>query len=1055
MTPVGNQIARALTEQFYRWELRGRGWMLWPNRVQLEPPFRPFEGHYFRAGVREDDGQIESFGSRFAKKVGGVFGFQAPEPETPDDEDIEEPDAEAAESRGDLVELQVALPGDYKPDPSAFEQFLFSVGYAQSPLAFEVIGSAGELIVQVVAGKADAELIRRQLKAFFPEAVVTSEREYLAPLLVQEIEGSFNILELGLEREFMVPLNQLKTLATDPLVAICGAIDRLGEGEVGVFQVLIEPARSPWVDSMLRSVSLGDGKPFFANDPELYDQTRKKVARPLFAAVARVAAVSRSPDRTWELIKALSGAMRPLGHPLGNHLMPLENEDYDLTDHFDDLVSRTSRRSGMLLNSDEIVALVHLPSAAVRAKNLRRVTMTTRSAPESLTGENGGVYLGENVHEGVASDVRLPLSIRLNHCHILGGSGTGKSTLLALMACQDILMGQGIAVIDPHGDLIETLLPHIPVERLDDVILFDPSDDDYAIAFNPLAASSRREKELLATDFIAVMKQHTSAWGDQMSSLLGNAVLAFLNSTKGGTLPELRRFLSDPKFREEFLKTVTHDEVVYFWETEAQLANKSAIGSILTRLDALLRNECLLHILGQRENRLDFAQIMDGKKIFLAKLAKGLIGSDNAYILGGLLVSRFYQTAIARQAERKENRQPYMLLMDEAGELLTSTVGEILTGTRKYGLGLTLAHQSIRQLTGNEEVYAAVMGSCATRVSFQVGADDARKLAEEFGGFSSVDLLNLPTRHAIARVGPRDSAFNLETFFLPEAPRPMEEALDDLRVRTRKTYCTPREDIRKELASLRDLFGRRKAADPFAAIKAKQDKERSKGGEEPSAAGEDSATPPDAKTANTTTRLIPAESLSSKSVSEPPAVDTESEESVEKRSAKAEAIKNEIIQSAGNRGYSYKTEKPILRGEGRIDIVLRLGDREIACEISATTSAQHEADQLLHRLRAGVPELVFICDATHRRRRVEELVTAQIQPNEKTRVQFLTLKQLLASLEQIAGEFSKSQPLRTIEMPKAQAQVIMPSIDDQKALTQRLLREIQERKLLAKAKGGR
>lgn len=156
-------------------------------------------------------------------------------------------------------------------------------------------------------------------------------------------------------------------------------------------------------------------------------------------------------------------------------------------------------------------------------------------------------------------------------------------------------------------------------------MLFDPADEEFAVAFNPLAPGSGRELDLRATDFIAVMKRNTSGWGDQMSSLPGNAVLAFLHSERGGTLPELRRFLVDPAFRTAFLKSVTHGEVLHYWEHEAALANRSAVGSNCTRLDELLRYESLLHLLGQRANRLDFADILDSGKIFLARLSKGQI----------------------------------------------------------------------------------------------------------------------------------------------------------------------------------------------------------------------------------------------------------------------------------------------------------------------------------------------------------------------------------------------------------------------------------------------
>ncbi len=1002
---IGHQIAQALTEQFYRWELRGRGWLVWPEPVRLEPPFRPFEGHYLPRQLVEDDGQIESLGSKFAKGLGRIFGSSAPPVLEPPPE-LEEPDADPTEAQADLVELQIALPPDYQPQASVFEQFLFSIGHARHPVAFEVIGMAKELVVQITAGASDAEAVRNQLKAFFPEAVITPADQFLLELMAADDGGGVGLMDFGLEREFMVPINNLKAIATDPLVSLCGALDRLAEGEACVFQVLLEPARSPWATSMIRAVSLGDGKPFFANDTELVGLTRLKVARPLYATVVRTAAVAATPERVLALLKAVAGSLRPLANVQGNQLVPLTNEDYDLEDHLADLLARTSRRTGMLLNSDEVIALAHLPTAAVRAKRLRRAVLRTRAAPDELTKADG-ILIGENEHEGVVSDIYLPLAQRLDHCHILGGSGSGKSTQLALMAVQDMQQGHGLAVIDPHGDLIETLLPHVPPERLDDVILFDPTDQEFAIAFNPLAAGSSREKELLASDFIAVMRQHTSGWGDQMSSLLGNAVLALLHHPRGGTLPELRRFLADPSFRTEFLKSVTHPEVAYFWESEAQFANKAAVGSILTRLDALLRYESVLHILGQRANKLDFADIMDSGKIFLARLAKGLIGSANAYLLGGLLVSRFYQTAIARQSRRREDRRPFLLMMDEAGELLTPTVAEILTGTRKYGLGLTLAHQSLRQLAGDDEVFGAVTGSCGTKISFQVGSDDARKLAEEFGGFTAADLMGLPKLHALARVGSRDRAFNLKTRFLPSAPRSQEEAYADLLGRTRQRYGTPRAEIATELAALRQFLPKRKAADPFAELSAKQKRERKQ-------------------------REEPAEAV----------VESDSEDAAAEAQevVKGEAIKNTLIQAAGGWGFSHRTEQTVPDGGGRIDLVLTRGELVLACEISATTSARHEVANLQKRLRVGCPLIYHLCDHVKRRGQIEALLDGLLSAGDRTKVHCLSTGQFLAHLGELAAanrtpdpapgdktELALTQSLTPVEM-QAEAQRMLAAL---------------------------
>jgi len=167
---IGEQIAEALTEQFYRWELRGRGWEVFPRAVQLEPPFRPFDGHYLPPALIEDDGRIESPGSQFAGTLSRFLGLAKPTPTPSLPEEVEEPEIEPAGPAEGLVELQIALPPDYQPQGNVFEQFLFSISYARGPIAFEVIGSAKELVVQVTTWVEDSEPVRQQLKAFFPRS---------------------------------------------------------------------------------------------------------------------------------------------------------------------------------------------------------------------------------------------------------------------------------------------------------------------------------------------------------------------------------------------------------------------------------------------------------------------------------------------------------------------------------------------------------------------------------------------------------------------------------------------------------------------------------------------------------------------------------------------------------------------------------------------------------------------------------------------------------------------------------------------------------------------
>jgi hypothetical protein len=281
--------------------------------------------------------------------------------------------------------------------------------------------------------------------------------------------------------------------------------------------------------------------------------------------------------------------------------------------------------------------------------------------------------------------------------------------------------------------LIDRICSIIPQKRIEDVVLVDPSDAEYSIGFNILSAHSELEKNLLASDLVAVFQRLSTSWGDQMNSVLQNAILAFLENDRRGTIADLRRFLIEPGFRNEFLKSVKDSEVVYYWQKSfPHLSGNKSIGSILTRLDTFLAQKPIRHMVSQPENRLDFAYIMDSGKIFLAKLPEGLLGRENSYLLGALLVSKFQQIAMSRQAQQIAARRDYWIYADEFANFITPSMAEILSGARKYRIGLTLAHHELHQLQRNPEVASAVMSHPFTRIVFRVGDDDAKKLAEGF-----------------------------------------------------------------------------------------------------------------------------------------------------------------------------------------------------------------------------------------------------------------------------------------------------------------------------------
>ncbi len=790
--------AEFLLDQFYQWEMRGRGWAKWDAPVELEPPFRPFEGHSLPVRRYRDDGIQETRLSRFAARF---LGLGTPKQETPEPAqiEIEEPPPEYLGKREELVELHVSLPSDYEASHDVFEQCLFGLGYCRGALAFEVIGASDGIVAQLVCERGDEEAVRTQFKSHFPEAVIEPIAGHLLGRWSEHETKSAEILEFGLEREFMLSLNSSCDLAIDPLVAVCGALEKLRAGEAGVFQVLFQPVRDAWSESIWRAVTTEDGGSFFDGAPEFVKQTGQKLARPLFSAVVRVAAKSPSAERTLQIIRGLAGALKLFANSTGNALVPLENDGYPDDAHEADLLGRVSRRSGMLLNSDELVSLAHLPTAAVRSRKLKRATKRSKEPPLIAIGE--GIVLGENVHEGRVMPITLKPYQRVRHMHVVGATGTGKSTLLLNLIGQDIAAGQGVGVIDPHGDLIDQVLCRVPPERFDDVIIFDASDEDYPIGFNVLSAHSSLERNLLASDLVAVFRRLSTSWGDQMNSVLANAILAFLESSNGGTVADLRRFLLEPAFRTQFLGTVEDREVRYYWERAFPTLKTNSVGPLLTRLDTFLRPKAIRYMVSQQANKLDFAAILNQGKIFLAKLSEGFVGEENAFLLGTLLVAKFHQLAISRQEMEESERRPFYLYLDEFHHFATPSMAKILSGVRKYQLGLVLAHHGAAQLQWSPELASAVLSHPYTRVCFRVGDEDARKLADGFSFFETRDFQNLDIGEAICRMERADFDFNVRIPLPPPVDRAEAARIRaELVTRSRQKYATPRQEVEDALA---------------------------------------------------------------------------------------------------------------------------------------------------------------------------------------------------------------------------------------------------------------
>jgi hypothetical protein len=986
------QVDERLSAQFLAWERRGRGWDVFPHPVSPEPPYRPFSGHGLPRSENFDDGRrptkLSAWTQSLSRKLTGTNSSEDKSPPT-----AEEPEPVSL-ARDVLVELPIFLPADFNPRRDTFEQFLTSLTYCNEPFTFEVQGTGEAIAIRLVVHPLDAPAVMQQLETFFPEMSCVAREGQLAEAWIDTDSGAPAIIEFGLSEPFMRPLAMTKV---EPFVGLVGALSKLQPGEIGIYQVIFQPVQNPWADSVVRSVTDGHGGAFFVNAPELVGEARSKTARPLFAVVVRIATQSAEFDRTWDLATNIASALRVFAHPNANELVPLGNKHYPVDAHVDDLLRRQTRRPGMLLNFDELLGFVHFPTIDVRSPKLVRQTAKTKPAP-SLVNNPSGQFLGSNSHLGYQRDVWLTPEQRVRHLHVVGASGTGKSSLLFNMIRRDIENGEGVAVLDPHGDLVDQILGIIPSERIDDVIVFDPSDEEFSVGFNILSAHSDLEKTLLASDLVSIFRRLSTAWGDQMGSVLNNAILAFLESSRGGTLADLRRFLLEPAFRERVLETVTDPDIVYYWRKGfAQLSGNKSVGPVLTRLDTFLSPKPIRYMVSQQVNRLDFANILDSGKIFLAKLSQGAIGNENSYLLGSLLMAKFQQTAMSRQRQQESLRRFFWLYLDEFHHFITPSMAEILSGARKYRLGLTLAHQELRQLQRDPEVASAVMANCYTRVCYRVGDSDARALESGFSFFEARDLQNLGTGEAICRIERSDFDFNLS---VPRPEMPTDEEAIERRCQvvtaSRDKYATPRAVVEADLRARAEATETPKPAGR-AGIATKPTPA------EPPSHSQKSELPPEAST--------PV--LKPKAVT-PAAPRTAAPAELGKGGKQHQAVQSRIKEGAIALGFRVVIEKPVLDGSGLVDLVLDREETSIACEVTVTNTIDYEVGNVARCIKAGFHQIVVVGVTDDKLQKLKAAVRNSLGPESAIKVQFFLPDEFLDYLRQLPAPAPTGPKTKTV-----------------------------------------
>ncbi|MEK7094003.1 MAG: type IV secretion system DNA-binding domain-containing protein [Patescibacteria group bacterium] len=390
---------------------------------------------------------------------------------------------------------------------------------------------------------------------------------------------------------------------------------------------------------------------------------------------------------------------------------------------------------------------------------------------------------------------------RRRHLYIIGKSGVGKTKLLELMLRQDIAYGHGLCLMDPHGDVVEAMLNFIPENRIDDVVLIDPSDFNYPVSFNPLANVDPDFKHQLTQGLIEVMqKQFGANWTPRLEHVFRFTCLALLDYPHA-TMRGMISMLTDRNYRQKVVEHIEDDMVKRFWAIEfadwSEKFDTDAIIPLVNKLGQFLSNPMLRNIFGQKGNRIDLEELMRQKKIILINVAKGKLGEENSSFFGAMFITKIKQAGMARASLPEKDRHDFYLYVDEFQNLVTETFENILSEARKYGLCLTVAHQYVSQLL--PRVQAAVLGNVGSIIIFRVGGDDAVKLKPEMAPIFDVkDMINLGMQEFYIKMtidGETYDPFSAETLKVMDPPR--RSFKKEILEMSRKKYSIPVDDAKK------------------------------------------------------------------------------------------------------------------------------------------------------------------------------------------------------------------------------------------------------------------
>ncbi len=715
----------------------------------------------------------------------------------------------------------------------------------QEHISFE-IAAVGKLIrFYVWVPKHLQNFIEGQIYAQYPSVQIhTADDDYTRRHLEH---GVVHTAELTLSDNEVLPIKTFQSFEVDPLASITATLAKLEDHNEEVWiQILARPIADDWhkrASSYVKKVRGGGGVDIDWGVMSYFVRIIEALWTPPSSATSTAAKPKELSEREKTRVSEVEKKSTKLGYRvkirvayLGEDRVAAKLRMQALVGTFkqfnstnlngfriskasfnrDDLAPYAARLfvdKGFILNIEELASVYHLPHTNVETPNIVWASTKTAEPPSKLPVLTGDRAIDDEISafgltnfRGINQQFGLYRSDRSRHVYIIGQTGAGKSGLLELFALSDIYHNQGYAIIDPHGDFAVDNLRFIPAHRIQDVVYFNPADTLYPLGFNPMEVIDPNLKNNTSSEIIGVLKRmFGESWGPRLEYILRYTILALLDHPNT-TMLDITRMLTDKKFRKEVLATCQDTVVMNFWNIEFASWNDKfqaeAVAPVLNKVGAFTANPIIRNIIGQPKSTFNIRQLMDEGKILIVNLSKGLIGEDNAGILGAFIVTKIQLAAMSRSdIPNVEDRRPFYLYVDEFQNFATDSFATILSEARKYGLNLTVANQYISQM--QDTVRDAVFGNVGTMISFRVSADDSPILSKQFEPqFEPADLLQMHNRNFIINMvirGEKAPAFSATTLALPTA---QTDYFEHIVANSRQHYSRDRSVVEQEIKAL-------------------------------------------------------------------------------------------------------------------------------------------------------------------------------------------------------------------------------------------------------------